>query len=102
MEIGWTWLNPSIWRTGINTEAKYLLLAHAFEAGAIRVAFKADARNERSRRAIEALGATYEGIWRNHRILSDGHYRDSAYYSIIDSDWPRVRERLTCTRPGGG
>ena len=94
VEIGWTWLAPSVWSSGVNTEAKYLLLNHAFDAGAIRVAIKTDRRNERSQRAIEALGATREGVWRNHRVLSTGAYRDTVYYSIIDSEWPAVREHL--------
>jgi N-acetyltransferase len=88
LEIGWTWITPSTWGTGINTEAKYLLLRHAFEEqDAIRVAIKTDARNTRSQRSIEALGASREGIWRNHRILSTGQYRDTVYYSLIDSEW---------------
>ena len=91
VEIGWTWLTPSRWRTGINRETKYLLLRHAFEdQGAIRVALKTDIRNAASRRAIEALGAVHEGVWRNHRILRSGVYRDSAFYSIIDSEWPKM------------
>jgi N-acetyltransferase len=94
VEIGWTWLAPFVWNSGVNTEAKYLLLSHAFDAGAIRVAIKTDRRNERSQRAIEALGATREGVWRNHRVLSTGAYRDTVYYSIIDSEWPAVREHL--------
>jgi N-acetyltransferase len=95
MEIGWIWLDPETWGTGINAEAEYLLLRHAFEdLGAGRVSFKADARNARSRKAIEKLGATYEGIWRNHRLLSTGDYRDSAWYSIIDTEWPTISERL--------
>ena len=95
VEIGWTWTAPATWGSGINTEAKYLLLAHAFDqAGAIRVVLKTDERNQRSRRAIEALGATYEGTWRNHRILSDGHRRNSTFYSVIDTEWPAVKEQL--------
>lgn len=95
VEIGWTWFTPAVWGTGINTESKYLLLAHAFDdQAAIRVAIKTDARNMRSRRAIEKLGAVCEGTWRNHRILSTGVYRDSAYFSVIDSEWPAVKGRL--------
>jgi N-acetyltransferase len=95
VEIGWTWLAPTVWGTGINTESKYLLLAHAFEAqSAIRVAIKTDARNIRSLRAIERLGAVREGTWRNHRVLSTGKYRDSVYFSIIESEWPLVKARL--------
>jgi RimJ/RimL family protein N-acetyltransferase len=96
VEIGWTWLTPAAWGTGINTEGKYLLMKHAFESWqAGRVAIKTDARNIRSRKAIESLGATYEGTWRNHRLLSTGKYRDSAYYSVIDSEWPSIRTRLS-------
>lgn len=92
VEIGWTWLTPSRWGTGINREAKYQLLRHAFEGqDAIRVALKTDSRNHRSQRAIESLGAVREGVWRNHRILSDGRYRDSVFYSITDAEWPGLR-----------
>jgi RimJ/RimL family protein N-acetyltransferase len=70
-------------------------MRYAFEvAGAIRVAFKTDSRNERSQRAIEALGATREGMFRNHRILRDGYIRDSVYYSVIADEWPQVRRAL--------
>ena len=90
VEIGWTWLTPTQWGTGINTEAKFLLLRHAFEEHHVgRVAIKTDLRNERSQRAIAKLGAVREGVWRNHRLLSTGKYRDSIFYSIIDSEWPR-------------
>jgi RimJ/RimL family protein N-acetyltransferase len=95
LEIGWTWLTPSAWGTGINTEAKLLQLTHAFEdLGAIRVAMKTDQRNQRSQAAIAALGATREGVFRNHRILSDGYRRASVYYSVIDTDWPDVHRGL--------
>lgn len=94
VEIGWTWMSPAAWGTGANTEAKYLLLSHAFDAGAIRVAIKTDLRNVRSQRAIDHLGASREGVWRNHRILSTGEYRHSVYYSVIASEWPRVRDQL--------
>jgi RimJ/RimL family protein N-acetyltransferase len=95
IEIGWTWLTPSVQRTGVNTECKYLLLRHAFEdLGAIRVQLKTDSRNTKSQRAIERLGAVKEGILRNHRILPDGYYRHSVYYSIIDSEWPAVKAGL--------
>src|SRR5215469_16255936 len=87
LEIGWTWTTPSVWGTGINAESKYLLLRHAFEEqDAIRVAIKTDLRNVRSQRAIEALGASREGVWRNHRVLSTGKYRDTVYYSVIESE----------------
>lgn len=95
LEIGSTWLAPEFRRTRINTECKYLLLHHAFETlGAIRVQFKTDSRNETSQWAIERLGAQKEGILRNHMIMSDGYYRHSVYYSIIDTEWPAVKARL--------
>src|SRR5579883_2488715 len=95
LEIGWTWLMRSVWRTGVNTECKYLLLRHAFETlGAIRVQLKTDSRNLRSQRAIERIGGVREGVLRNHMILPDGYYRDSVYYSIIEREWPRVKENL--------
>ena len=95
LEIGWTWLAPDSWGTGINVEAKLLMLAHAFDTlGAMRVELKTDARNERSRAAILALGAQFEGIFRKHMRMSDGRIRDSAWYAITDDDWPAVRERL--------
>jgi RimJ/RimL family protein N-acetyltransferase len=95
LEIGWTWLNPAWQRTGANRDAKRLMLGHAFETlGAIRVEFKTDARNERSRAAILALGATFEGIHRHHMLMPDGRLRDSAWYSILAGEWPAVRARL--------
>jgi len=95
LEIGWTWLAPAAWGTGINVEAKLLLLTHAFEAlGAMRVELKTDARNERSRAAILALGAQFEGVFRKHMRMADGRIRDSAWYAITDDDWPMVRARL--------
>jgi len=96
IEIGWTWLARRAWRTAINSECKYLLLRHAFETlGCIRVQLKTDRHNERSRRAIERIGGQFEGILRQHMILRDGTYRrDSAYYSILDAEWPGVKERL--------
>jgi RimJ/RimL family protein N-acetyltransferase len=95
LEIGGTWYGTEYQRTPVNTEAKYLLLRHAFEVlGCIRVQFKADSRNERSLRAIERLGAVREGVLRNHMILDDGTYRHSVYYSILDGEWPVVKARL--------
>lgn len=95
LEIGGTWYGLEFQRTVVNTEAKYLLLKHAFETlGAIRVQFKSDVRNERSWRAIERLGAKREGILRNHYILPDGTIRDSVYYSILDREWPEVKANL--------
>jgi N-acetyltransferase len=95
LEIGWTWLSPSVWRTKVNTECKYLLFKHCFETlGTIRVQLKTDSRNLRSQRAIERIGAVKEGVIRNHRILSDGYRRHSVYYSVIDNEWGGVKERL--------
>ncbi len=95
LEIGWTWLAPSAWRTGANTEAKLLMLEHAFERlDCIRVEFQTNARNERSRAALEALPARFEGIFRKHRIVQRGQLRDTVYYSIIDDEWPEVRDNL--------
>jgi len=95
LEVGGTWYETEFQRTAVNTECKYLLLKHAFEVlGCIRVQFKADARNLRSLQAIERMGAVREGVLRNHYILSDGEYRDSVYFSILDSEWPKVKERL--------
>lgn len=95
IEIGWTWLARAAWRTPVNTECKFLLLRHAFETlGCIRVQLKTDRRNERSRRAIERIGGQFEGILRNHMIMPYG-LRDSAYYSIIDTEWPGVKASLS-------
>lgn len=95
VEIGWTWLTPSVQRTGINTECKYLLLRQAFEVlGAIRVQLKTHHLNSQSQQAIERLGAVKEGVLRNHMIMPDGSYRHSVFYSIIESEWPRVKEAL--------
>jgi RimJ/RimL family protein N-acetyltransferase len=95
LEIGGTWYGPEFQRTPVNTECKYLLLRHAFEAlGSIRVQLKTDLRNERSQKAIERLGAVREGVLRNHMILPDGHIRHSVFYSILDTEWPEVKNRL--------
>jgi N-acetyltransferase len=95
LEIGWTWLNPAVWQTGINVEQKLLMFGHAFERlGCVRVELKTDARNERSRAAMAALPAQFEGIMRNHMIVPDVGQRDSAYFSVIDSEWPAVRANL--------
>jgi RimJ/RimL family protein N-acetyltransferase len=94
-EIGWTWVTRDAWSTGVNVETKLLLLEHAFErVGLRRVEFKTDARNERSRGALLALGATFEGILRKHMVVRDGGERDSAYYSVVDDDWPAVKRHL--------
>jgi RimJ/RimL family protein N-acetyltransferase len=99
VEIGWTWLGQEWQRTGINTEAKLLLLTHAFERlGCLRVEFKTDARNERSQRALLRIGATREGVMRNHMIVQGNYVRDSVYFSIIDAEWPAVKKRLASLR----
>jgi N-acetyltransferase len=95
LEIGGTWLEPSAWGTGANIEAKLMMLEHAFERlGCMRVEFKTDARNERSRAALAALPAQFEGIFRRHMIIEDVGVRDSAFYSITDEEWPVVRANL--------
>jgi RimJ/RimL family protein N-acetyltransferase len=95
LEIGNTWMNPSMWSTGANVEAKYLLMRHAFEvAGCRRVEFKTDAKNERARRALAALPAEFEGVHRKHMVVRGGERRDSAWYAVIDDDWPAVKAAL--------
>ena len=95
LEIGGTWYGHEFQRTAVNTECKYLLLQHAFETlECIRVQLKTDQRNERSQKAIERIGAVKEGVLRNHMILPDGRYRHSVFYSILDSEWPQVKQRL--------
>lgn len=95
LEIGGTWYSPAYQRTAVNTECKYLLLAHAFERlGCLRVQLKTDLRNERSQRAIERIGAVREGVLRDHMILPDGYVRSSVYYSILAAEWPAVKARL--------
>jgi RimJ/RimL family protein N-acetyltransferase len=99
VEIGNTWLAPQAWGTGANTEAKLLLLQHAFEdEGYLRIEFKTDARNERARAALAALPAHFEGVFRRHMLVRGRERRDSAWYSVIDDEWPAakaaLRERL--------
>jgi RimJ/RimL family protein N-acetyltransferase len=95
LEIGGSWLGVAYRRTAANTESKYLLLKHAFEAlGCLRVQFRTDLRNERSQRAIERLGAVREAVFRKYSIMPDGHQRSSVFYSIIDDEWPDVKRRL--------
>ena len=95
LEIGWTWVGTAFQRTGANREAKLLQLTHAFETlGANRVEFKTDARNERSRTALLGIGATFEGIFRSHMIMPWGPLRDSAYFSVVNTEWPEVKARL--------
>jgi len=95
VEIGWTWVTREWQRTAANTEAKYLLLKHAFETlGCIRVELKTDSLNEHSRAAILRIGAREEGTFRNHMITASGRIRHTVYFSIVDSEWPGVKARL--------
>ena len=95
VEIGWTWLAPEWQRTYVNTEAKLLMLTHAFEIwNCIRVEFKTDSLNEKSRKAILRIGAKQEGIHRNHMITETGRFRDSVFFSVIDGEWSDVSARL--------
>lgn len=94
LEIGWTWLERAAWGTGANIETKYLLMRNAFDGwGAMRVEFKTDARNLRVRGALLGVGASFDGIFRKHMILPDS-IRDSAWYSVLDEDWPQVKAML--------
>jgi RimJ/RimL family protein N-acetyltransferase len=95
VEIGWTWITPEYQRTPANTEAKYLMLRHAFEEwDCVRVEFETAAENERARAALDRIGATEEGVLRKHMLIH-GEPEDSVYFSIIDDEWPEVRELLT-------
>jgi RimJ/RimL family protein N-acetyltransferase len=95
VEIGSTWIAPDYQRTAVNTEAKYLMLRHAFETWkCLRVEFKTDSLNEKSRTAISRLGAKEEGTFRNHMVTSTGRIRHSVYFSIVDTEWPEVKRRL--------
>ena len=95
IEIGWTWIAPRWQRTAINTEAKYLMLSHAFEKlHCVRVELKTDVLNTRSREAMLRIGAKEEGVLRKHSLVWDGRYRDSIYYSILDDEWPTVKQEL--------
>jgi RimJ/RimL family protein N-acetyltransferase len=103
LEIGWTWLGRPWWRTGANVETKLLLLGRAFEQlDCQRVELKTDARNTRSRTAMEALPAQFEGIHRRHMALPDGTWRDTAWYSVIAPEWPEVRAALRDRLAGHG
>jgi len=102
LEIGWTWVARAWQRTPVNTEAKYLLLTHAFETlGCVRVEFKTDALNAPSRRALARIGAREEGTLRRHQLTRSGRWRDSVYFSILDEEWPDVKRRLE-EKLGGG
>ncbi len=95
LEVGWTWYAREVWATRVNPACKRLLLGHAFDGlGAQRVSLKLDARNTRSFRAVERLGARYDGTLRHHRLRADGTVRDSAYFSILAAEWPAVRDAL--------
>jgi len=95
LEIGYTWINPQWQRSAVNSEAKLLMLRHAFDTlGALRVEFKTDSLNERSRAALAGIGATEEGTMRNHMVTQSGRRRHSVYFSIIEEEWPRVRQQL--------
>lgn len=103
LEIGWTWVATAFQRTGANREAKLLQMTHAFETlGANRVEFKTHARNERSRTALTGIGATFEGVFRQHMVMPDGSLRDSAYFSVIAPEWPAVKARLVAGLAGTG
>src|SRR6266496_3772114 len=95
VEIGWTWVTPRFQRTYVNSEAKYLMLSRAFDVwGCVRVELKTDLLNARSRAAILRLGGVEEGVLRRHQLTQGGRFRDTVYYSILDNEWPGVRERL--------
>jgi N-acetyltransferase len=94
-EIGWTWHHPSVWRTPVNTECKFLLLSYLFDSQKLtRVFLKTDLRNERSQNAIERLGAVREGVWRKNRVMHDGYVRSTVYFSILDDEWPQIKQHL--------
>ena len=94
-EIGNTWLAASAQRSRVNTECKLLLLTHAFDEWKVeRITFKTDARNQRSRQAIERIGGRFEGVRRAHTLASDGSVRDSVYFSIVRDEWPAVQSAL--------
>lgn len=95
VEIGWTWLSPAYWRTGVNTACKYLLLQYCFEVlKVIRVQFSVSGHNVRSQKAVERIGAVKEGTFRKHRIKSDGTVHDNVFYSILDIEWKEVKDNL--------
>jgi len=95
VEIGWTWIGRDWQRTAVNTEAKYLMLRHAFEVlGCLRVELRTDVGNERSRAAILRIGAKEEGVLRKHSVTASGRVRDTVYYSILDDEWPEVKAGL--------
>ena len=94
-EIGWTWVIRELWGSGVNIEAKLLMLEHGFETlGLERIEFKTEATNERSRAALAALPARFEGVFRHHLWVRDGEWRDSAYFSVLEEEWADVRANL--------
>ncbi len=96
LEIGWTWIGKTFQRTGLNRQMKFLMLQYAFDILRIkRVEFKADARNQQSRQALQGIGAVYEGCLRSHTVMQDGFRRDTVYYSVLASEWPEVAKRLS-------
>lgn len=100
VEIGYTWLGQGFQRSGLNREAKFLMLRHAFEVwGCVRVEFKTDSNNVQSRTALAGIGAVEEGTFRNHVVRADGSLRHSVYFSVTDREWPDVKERLTPRGP---
>lgn len=100
VEIGWTWITPAFQRTFVNSEAKLLMLTHAFEIWeCARVELKTDVLNEKSRNAMARIGAVEEGVLRKHILTYTGRYRDSVYYSVLDTEWPAVKERLRGLTP---
>ena len=102
LEIGWTWYDPSYWRTGYNRECKLLLLTHCFEVlKTVRVQLQTDENNLRSRAAILGIGATFEGVLRKERIRANGAFRNTAMYSIIDEEWPTVKTLLSASLDRG-
>lgn len=95
IEIGWTWINPNVQGSGLNRKAKELLLTYAFEQLAlVRVEFKTDYRNQQSRRALEKIGASFEGTLRSNTLMQDGFYRDTCFYSILKTEWPEIKRTI--------
>lgn len=102
VEIGWTWVGRPFQRSHVNTEAKYLMMSHAFETlGCVRVELKTNVLNQRSRDAMKRIGCVEEGILRKHAVNDDGVWRDTIYYSVLDGEWPAVKARLEAMMAGG-
>jgi len=104
VEIGWTWVGREFQRSHVNTEAKYLMMTHAFEVlGCVRVELKTNVLNERSRNAMKRIGCVEEGVLRKHAVNDDGVWRDTIFYGVLDDEWPAVKarlERMMATGPG--